>query len=736
WVRAYRKDAPANWNPPASVIGNPMPGPTLRAHVGDVVNLTFLNSIDANKFPNSDQGCDATNVYPGKTGDEYPDCFADSVFTNVHYHGTHTSPNTTADNVFLVIRPTARDHENNNMPIITPDAVKKNFDNFFAECNAQLKPATGPKMWPTSWRDLDKPPLNELQAQLMGYVDKYGIPGWFASNQKLIANGYWPQYFVGAYPYCFKLPELRDKPPSTAAAIVRTPHTHGAGSSEVNEAADPQRPLIMGQSPGTHWYHAHKHGSTTVNVMNGMTGVFVIEGDSYDKPIKDYYASYGDKFKQKVLVVQQLGSIPNLITNQRGDVNFFVNGRFQPVLKMAGNSVMWWRIANTAGRAGVYFASPEAGGLEWKQTAVDGVQLSPHNYWTRPQHFLLMSGNRVDLLVKAPAYKAGGKNTYHVLVYNTVDPSDRPPANTGATPLTLMTVEVTPDGPDMKLIPENEAPKLPDFLADIKDKEITGSKILTFKTDTFAPNTAPSQLIDGKLFNGELGAVVELNRSEEWTMINESYNADGSNPISHPFHIHINPFQLTEIFDPNTVMAPIAAKGTVSITKGSATVTGVGTSFSVVFHPGDMILINKAVRAEVKSVEKNNSMTLTGEAGSTISDGTYAIVIPQYTIDAKTKRLGQCVLDPDNPNTFVPCTAAEKEPPSDRVWWDVFPIPSGKVFTAGDKVARIPGHFKMRSRFVDYSGYFVIHCHILAHEDRGMMTVVEVAPLQTPFSHH
>jgi FtsP/CotA-like multicopper oxidase with cupredoxin domain len=30
----------------------------------------------------------------------------------------------------------------------------------------------------------------------------------------------------------------------------------------------------------------------------------------------------------------------------------------------------------------------------------------------------------------------------------------------------------------------------------------------------------------------------------------------------------------------------------------------------------------------------------------------------------------------------------------------------------------------------------VLHCHILAHEDRGMMTVVEVAPLQTPFSHH
>ena len=37
----------------------------------------------------------------------------------------------------------------------------------------------------------------------------------------------------------------------------------------------------MGQSPGTHWYHAHKHGSTAINVGNGMTGVFIIEGQ-YD----------------------------------------------------------------------------------------------------------------------------------------------------------------------------------------------------------------------------------------------------------------------------------------------------------------------------------------------------------------------------------------------------------------------------------------------------------------------
>jgi FtsP/CotA-like multicopper oxidase with cupredoxin domain len=97
--------------------------------------------------------------------------------------------------------------------------------------------------------------------------------------------------------------------------------------------------------------------------------------------------------------------------------------------------------------------------------------------------------------------------------------------------------------------------------------------------------------------------------------------------------------------------------------------------------------------------------------------------------------------------------------PRPRIWWDVFPIPSGLLATnaAGASIDKngsvlpvdangnvispdlqviVPGYFKMRSRFVDYSGYYVIHCHILAHEDRGMMTVVEVTPLNPPFVHH
>jgi FtsP/CotA-like multicopper oxidase with cupredoxin domain len=101
---------------------------------------------------------------------------------------------------------------------------------------------------------------------------------------------------------------------------------------------------------------------------------------------------------------------------------------------------------------------------------------------------------------------------------------------------------------------------------------------------------------------------------------------------------------------------------------------------------------------------------------------------------------GQCYLDPfGNPDNWKPCEP--RLPNKDNIWWDVFPIPSGRQVTvsnlnSGQTVTlNVPGYFKMRSRFVDYPGQYVLHCHILAHEDRGMMNIVEVVPIKTPYSH-
>ena len=37
-----------------------------------------------------------------------------------------------------------------------------------------------------------------------------------------------------------------------------------------------------------------------------------------------------------------------------------------------------------------------------------------------------------------------------------------------------------------------------------------------------------------------------------------------------------------------------------------------------------------------------------------------------------------------------------------------------------------PGGVRMRTRYTRYTGKTVLHCHILHHEDLGMMQVVEI----------
>jgi FtsP/CotA-like multicopper oxidase with cupredoxin domain len=761
WVRAYRLTQPSSWNPPSSQITQPTPGPVLRARVGEVVNLTFVNVIDSNKFQGVDDGkCDATTNYPitgpNTTPDTYPDCFNGSVRTNIHYHGTHTNPNTTGDNVFLEIWPSPRKTDGTNAPVITPSAYQPTFDQFFTECNAKLAPNPRPVVWPALWRDLTP----QMQAALLRPTQQYA-PDAYEQDLKLIADGKWPQYWAGAYPYCFKLPQFTGPWPPAPKAQMQAVHTHGAGSSEVTEVEDPQRPLIMGQSPGTHWYHAHKHGSTTINVNGGMTGVFVIEGQ-YDDDINAFYGRNWTR-TQPVLVINQLAGAPPLQSGQGGagpGPDFSVNGQYQPNINATGGQVQMWRIANTSSRSGVQLVPPPQGGLQWMQLAQDGVQFNDTNYKgslnTVP---ILYAGNRVDLLVKVPPYNSTNRaaNVYKVMVYNTIDNTDEPPASTVNNPtngVVLLTVTVTGPGTPMQFMPH--APTFPSFLADITPDEVSGTQTLLYAS---SPNPSsgvranPSQhTINYEKFNGNVGASVTLNKVEEWKIVNATYPPAANNQISHPFHIHINPFQIFEFFDPNQVLStqPGAGKVTVACspdpgcgsTANAGIVTGTGTNFQNDFRVGDFLWITSAdptmrggtQPAIVTSIQSATQLT-TNSPTSITTATPYTIAIPLYTVNATQARKGQCVLNASDQNSWKPCS--NQVPQTNAIWWDVFPIPSGNTFYSTNGTStNIPGYFKMRSRFVDYPGDFVTHCHILAHEDRGMMTVVRVIPLQSPESHH
>jgi FtsP/CotA-like multicopper oxidase with cupredoxin domain len=598
--------------------GSAGPGPTLRGELGDVVQITFLNQVRVQDFGGTldsgdegrSNGCDEVtnaatgeNLYP--SNDKFPNCFHASSSANIHFHGTHVTPATTGDNVLITVRPNAKVSERD---------VKGPFQQIFQHCELRQQP----KRWedlPQSWRDFQETLLKEYDATAP-YVGPgrnesgHGLPRdlqLWPQNRQASDHGLWPQWYSGSYPYCFQLP--------------RCPVDKPCGDD-----------LRMGQAPGTQWYHSHKHGSTALNLFNGLAGAFIIADDrpdGYDGKLK---AFYGGKLDEKVLVLQQLSTVLNLMSAKgSGPPKMLVNGQLAPTITMRPGEVQLWRIVNASvqGFVNASFTPAGGNGITFRQTAQDGVQLSWENY-SRPENgtqaISLAPANRVDLLVQAPS--TGGCFT--------LGPSNQ----------ALVSIAVTGEAVAARGFPSrvDDYPRLPDFLKDVDAAKIHVRRDITYGSQAGATGRKLLQFtIDGKQFEDQvINQVMRLDSAEEWTVYNtdtlSGASAGGTN-IAHPFHIHVNPFQVVEVFTPGA---------------------------------------NEPLQK------------------------------PRWP-----------------------------------VWWDTFAIPPAAKLAAGQTcpvpllpTGECPGYFKMRTRFVDFTGQYVQHCHILAHEDRGMMQLLEVVDDTTLLKHH
>jgi FtsP/CotA-like multicopper oxidase with cupredoxin domain len=643
--------------PPGNVPPLPRPGPTIRARLGDVVQLLFLNQINTLDFGASPDNmdvwesgrgdCDKSSTgYPESAGDIYPNCFHGSTSGNMHFHGTHTNPNGTGDNVFLNTRPSPW---SNGAPVITEKVAMEHLGSFFDDCYQKLK-ADNLSQFPRLWKDLPAS-YTSWQEQLL-IADGQGKPEdqqlWLADLEAI--NGdrpTFPLYYIGAFPTCFVLPKY------------------------------PGRPRVrMGQAPGTHWYHAHKHGSTALNLYSGMSGVLIIEGDEYDGFFDKTYAAFRQNTQttwtrqQPTLVVNQYEATPSL--ERGGGVGappLAVNGSIQPTLTMYPGQVQLWRIVNSSAISGFYISQlPD--GFTWRQTAQDGVQFDNGNYVSRAQRPVFVGpANRVDLLVKAPA--TTGKYPFTVTPNTSVSGAQND-AYSGKPQPVLFNIGVAGTGTAMNLV--SSMPPRPGFLKDIRPQEVDPNDARTLRFNTVeVSGKAARHTINGVQFDDtQREAVIDIadvNTVGEWKIVNES-----NFQLDHPFHIHINPFQVTEVFDP---AAPLLGPNGVPVKGGNGQ------------------------------------------------------ILPLYMVATQQPTLqpGQCWVNPTDKNTWKPCAAAAPPSTGTNIWWDVFPIPSAIGFPTGVPAAQqttIPGYFKMRTRFVDYAGSFVLHCHILEHEDRGMMFQVNV----------
>ncbi|MEM7761172.1 MAG: multicopper oxidase domain-containing protein [Cyanobacteria bacterium P01_A01_bin.40] len=428
-------------------------------------------------------------------------------------------------------------------------------------------------------------------------------------------------------------------------------------------------------APGTHWYHAHNHGSTAIQVAGGMVGALIIkepEGQEICPGAADVVMiiqeepqSWTDAPDDQHLTDQEkldLGIYKRSGNKSSGE--FHINGKPTPTLNVEQGEIHRWRIINANStprafmdlelRAGNDKAVDDkknpTGELQTiYRVAVDGItlygkQMNDHSVeLTSVQAF--SPGNRVDLLVdfRSSSIPAG---TYTLWKAK----SDIAKAsNKNNTPQALATIEVsTTDYSNAAQveksfttlldngIPLAGRPAYLDTSPLICDSNNTNTNIVESNTTpiAFQANSKTGFTIDnGKYDPGNLANTqANLNSSQEWIVANTKGNA------AHPFHIHVNPFL-------------VIAKATVTSAAQNK--------------------IN-----DTKSTQKDIYDALSGLAW------TYGSA--------------------DDSNTIDP-----------TVWWDSFPIEKNTAY-------------KIRQKFDDYWGNYVLHCHVLIHEDQGMMWNVQI----------
>jgi FtsP/CotA-like multicopper oxidase with cupredoxin domain/peroxiredoxin len=315
--------------------------------------------------------------------------------------------------------------------------------------------------------------------------------------------------------------------------------------------------------PGTHWYHPHKHGSAALQLASGMAGALIVEGGLDEVP--EIKAA-----RERVLVVQQIPySADGTLEGRAGFLQVrdwsrltnrytTINGLLKPVIELAPGEVERWRFVHAGLSARLNLALERAAdgkpGLDFHEVAVDGIAFGRID---RRARLDLTAGGTSDVLVQAP----DGPGEY--LLVKLADPSARlteerdKPQGTPEDALARVVVR----GPRRAMAlpgPEALAGLAPhrDITAVQKHRTLVlggrggDSPRWTFDDKTFDPDRTDHDPVVGT--------------AEEWTIT--SVNQD------HPFHIHVNAFQVVSVKDkdgPERPLTPGVWRDTVLIPEGA-----------------------------------------------------------------------------------------------------------------------------------------------------------------------
>ncbi len=265
---------------------------------------------------------------------------------------------------------------------------------------------------------------------------------------------------------------------------------------------------------GLYWYHPHLHGDTDEQVAGGLVGAIVVEGEIDDLP-----GIAGVPERLLVLQSTEFGPEGQLLTpdqQQTDQLVTLVNGALNPALTIRPGETQRWRILNGSADT---FLNLHLDGHQLHQIGSDGNPLGA--VWSRDEIFL-SPGERAEILVQAGA---PGLYALRSLAWG---------EGFQAQPEVLVaTFEVAGETVAPAPLPTDLIP-----FEDLSQARIDRQRIVVFEEPSQNPFTVA---IDGKVFDpNRVDQTVILGDTEEWVLRNTS-------PDWHPFHIHVNDFQVVAV---------------------------------------------------------------------------------------------------------------------------------------------------------------------------------------------
>jgi L-ascorbate oxidase len=451
---------------------------------------------------------------------------------------------------------------------------------------------------------------------------------------------------------------------------------------------------------GTFWYHSHRHGSTALQVSSGMAGALIVRGDRL--PSENTHGDIdtllkrrdGSTIQERILVLQQIQYYCPKSTNKwicdshdTGVIESYdnfgpgtwrqsgrytsINGEILPSFIAKAGEIERWRLIHAGVRDTI---SLEFRRLKTDAPSINTLKATDADRFIGdncvgepiPYHVIADDGLtresawQTSLTTLQPGYRSDALVVFpEAGAYCVIDTSAiaSASASQSAESRQLLGVVEASAGTAVPNIHEYVTGEL----VVAAEKEIPlpiRTKVVSdlrngLKLTSFTPHTSLTAIKDEKIGKQELAFFIQtppkplkfevsnnigpnpdyqsydpnridrlliLGSVDEWTL--------QSHFVSHPFHIHVNPFQIVKILDPN------------------------GKDVSV---PGAI-----------------------DDFGGTPD--------PQY-------------------------------PGLKDVWKDTLWVKS---------VAGKPYSLVVRTRYQRYIGEYVLHCHILDHEDQGMMQNVSI----------